>query len=175
MTADKLSIVLLLLILLAAVCIDLGRHRIPNVLSFGGILLGLGLQGWAFGAHGALIALGGLGVALLMFLPFYLLGGMGAGDVKLMAVVGTFLGPTGTLLAAGLSFAVGAGLGVGVLLARRGALAALRRYASALKALFFTSTVSYVPPQPGEAAASRFPYAVAIAGGTVAALWWLSV
>lgn len=170
----EVSTILLLLILLAAVWIDVRRHRIPNVLSLGAIFLGLGLQGWALGTDGVLIGLGGLGVGLLIFSPFYLLGGMGAGDVKLMAAVGTFVGPIGTVLAAGVSLVVGSVLGLLVLLARRGALAALHRYASALKVLFFTGTLSYVPPQPEEAAATRFPYALAIAGGTVAALWLLS-
>lgn len=162
-----LSTMLLLVILITAVSIDLWRHRIPNVLSFGAIVLGLGLQVWTLGVDGLLIGLGGLGIGLLIFLPFYLLGGMGAGDVKLMAAVGTFLGPTDTLLAAGLSLLVGAVLGVLVALARRGALATLRRAASTLKVLPSPG----VPPQSGAAAV---PFALAIAIGTVTALWWLA-
>ena len=162
-----LSTMLLLVILITAVSIDLWRHRIPNVLSLGAIVLGFGLQAWALGVDGLLIGLGGLGIGLLIFLPFYLLGGMGAGDVKLMAAVGTFLGPTDTLLAAGLSLVVGAVLGGLVALARRGALAALRRAASTLKVL----------PSPGvapQSGAAAVPFALAIGIGTVVAMWWLA-
>ncbi len=171
---DNVSTILLLCILIAAVGIDVRRHRIPNILSFGAILVGLGLQVWALGTDGFLIGLGGLGVGLLVFLPLHLLGGMGAGDVKLMAAVGTFLGPSHTLLAAGVSLGVGGVLGVLLWLARGAAVAAaLRRYASTLQALFFTRTLSPVSPHTGEAPASRFAFAPAIAIGTVVALWWL--
>jgi Flp pilus assembly protein protease CpaA len=115
-----------------------------------------------------------LGVGLLLFLPFYALGGMGAGDVKLMAAVGTFLGPMNALLAAVFSLIAGGVLAMIVILLRRGALETLRRYGSILKFLCVTGKFSYIPPAPGEAAATRFPYSFAIATGTVAALWWLS-
>lgn len=91
--------VLPILLTLAAV-VDLRRRRIPNALNFGGMGLGL-----AFGlALGGLPGLSNSFLGLLtggaLFLPFYLARGMGAGDVKLMAAVGSFLGPWHTLLAA---------------------------------------------------------------------------
>lgn len=44
------------------------------------------------GAPGGLAALGGLAVGLAALMPFYALGGLGAGDVKLMAAAGSLLG-----------------------------------------------------------------------------------
>jgi prepilin peptidase CpaA len=170
----NVSTLLLLLILMAALWTDVRHHRIPNVLSFGAIILGLGLQAWAFGADGILNGLGGLGVGLVILLPFYLLGGMGAGDVKLMAAIGTFLGPADAGIAAGLTLIAGSVLGVLVLLIHGGALATMHRYGSTLKSLILTRTWNYEPPKPGDAAAARFPYGLAIASGTVGALWWLS-
>lgn len=164
-------IILLLLILLAATCTDIKRHRIPNLLSLGGIVLGLGFQIWAFGFEGLLTGLGGFGMGLLILLPFYAFGGMGAGDVKLMAAVGTFLGPFNALLAAAFTLMAGGVLGIIVLLLRRGGMASLRRYGSTLKCLATTGQFSYIPPAAGEAAATRFPYALAILTGTVTALW----
>lgn len=75
---------------------DVRTHRIPNYLTLGSALAGLGFQ---LGAHGwpGLLA-GFLGLLLgfsLLFLP-YLLGGMGAGDVKALAALGAWLGPTRT-------------------------------------------------------------------------------
>jgi prepilin peptidase CpaA len=45
------------------------------------------------GQHGFVASLEGLAVGLALFLVFYVTGGMGAGDVKLMAAVGSFVGP----------------------------------------------------------------------------------
>ncbi len=113
-------------------------------------------------------------MGFLIFIPFYALGGMGAGDVKLMAAVGAFLGLLDTLLAAGLTLAAGSVMGVFVLFYRRGTLVAFQRYGLILKCLATTGQLSYIPPAPGEAATTRFPYALAIFTGTVAALWHLS-
>ena len=173
MAHSPLSVALLLL-LTAAVAIDIRRHRIPNTLSFGGVALGLGLQGWVAGASGLLAGAGGLGVGLVILLPFYLARGMGAGDVKLMAAVGTFLGPAHTLLAGGLSLIVGGLLAVLVLVVHGELLSTLCRYGAMVKTLIYSHTWCYVPPEPGEAAAMRMPYAIAIAGGTLVALWRLS-
>lgn len=75
------------------------RLRIPNVLSLGGAALGLALWTLHAGMSGLFSSIGGLLVGAGIFLPFYLLKGMGAGDVKLMGAVGTFLGPHHVLLA----------------------------------------------------------------------------
>ena len=88
-----LEITLLCLVLQAAAS-DLAWRRIPNVLVLAGLLLALLLH-WRLGGGGALLAQGlaGAGVALLLFLPLYALGGMAAGDVKLAAMAGSFVGP----------------------------------------------------------------------------------
>jgi prepilin peptidase CpaA len=91
------------------------------------------------------LSVAGLVVGLATFLPFYLLRGFGAGDVKAMAAVGAFLGPKGVLLAAGLTLACGA-LGAVLVVMASGGLAVARR--------------------------RRFPYGLAIACGTVASLAW---
>lgn len=170
-----ISTVVLLLILAVAAWTDLARHRVPNLLTLGGALLGLSLQTWALGMDGLLDGLGGLAIGLLILLPFYKLGGMGAGDIKLMAAAGTFLGWLNTLLAVGLSLGLGSLIGLTVLIARCGVTTILRRYAQTLKCLLTTGQWIYIPPESGEAAAARFPYAIAIAVGTTAALWWLDM
>lgn len=87
-----LEIILLCLVLQAAVS-DLAWRRIPNVLVAAGLLLALAIQ-WRLGGS-ALLAQGlaGAAVGLLLFLPMYALGGMAAGDVKLAAMAGSFVGP----------------------------------------------------------------------------------
>lgn len=61
--------------------------------------------------------LAGLATGLLLFLPLYLLGGMAAGDVKLMAAVGAFAGPALGLQIALASCIAGGALSLGFLTA----------------------------------------------------------
>ena len=93
MLADFRTSLLLVLLLLAAF-IDWRSYRIPNWLTLGGAAVALAYSAWAPSAQavGFWWALGGLALGLVLMLPFYLLGVMGAGDVKLMAMVGAFLG-----------------------------------------------------------------------------------
>ena len=82
----------------AIACItDLRTRRIPNVLTFGAALAGL-LYQFAIGGIDALGQglLGWLLGAVIFFLPFAL-GGLGGGDVKLLAALGAWLGPVDAL------------------------------------------------------------------------------
>jgi len=169
-----ISTLLLLALLASAAVIDMRRHRVPNLISLGGLVVGLGLNTWLLGVgtQGLLAALLGMLLGLLIFLPFYALGGMGAGDVKLMAMVGAFIDPMHAFLAAGLSLAAGSLMGLGILMARRGTGCMVHRYASTFQCLAVTGQWSYIPPTADEPAAARFPYALAIALGTLATLWW---
>jgi prepilin peptidase CpaA len=108
MSANHLTaLALLSVILMAAVHGDVRNHRIPNALIVFGLCAALALQGLTGGLHGFLLGFKGAIVGLLCFAPFFLLRGMGGGDVKLLATVGAFLGPQGALIAALLSLVVG--------------------------------------------------------------------
>src|SRR5215472_16329794 len=87
---------------------DLRCHRIPNTITVQAALLGVAVSLLASGSMGAVQSVAGLVVGLATFLPFYLLRGFGAGDVKAMAAVGAFLGPKGVLLAAAFTLILGA-------------------------------------------------------------------
>lgn len=98
---------------LAATVDDLARRQIANWIPAAALAGGFGWQigqdGWA----GALHALAGSAAGFAVFLIFYLLGGMGGGDVKLMAGFGALLG-TGRLIEAALwTAAVGGILALG--------------------------------------------------------------
>ncbi len=83
----------LLCVVLAAAVYDARYRKIPNWLSLSGLILGLGLNILLGGWKGLEAAALGLGLALLIYLPLYLIRGMGAGDVKLMAAIGAIVGP----------------------------------------------------------------------------------
>jgi prepilin peptidase CpaA len=72
---------------------DLHSRRIPNWLVFPYWLAGIVVQGVLFGWHGIGQSLAGAGLAIGVFGLLFLLGGMGAGDVKLLAAAGAWIGP----------------------------------------------------------------------------------
>jgi prepilin peptidase CpaA len=86
-----LQAILLLIVGIAAIY-DLRYRRIPNWVVLAGLVLGLGVNTFLFAWAGLQRSLLGLGLAFLIYFPLYLLRGMGAGDVKLMAAVGSIVG-----------------------------------------------------------------------------------
>ncbi|NBQ67689.1 MAG: hypothetical protein EBU46_02185 [Nitrosomonadaceae bacterium] len=88
-----LPMFLILAVLLMIACWqDFHDYRIKNNLIVTGAVLGIALNTFLFAETGFLDSLIGLGFGLLLLLPFYLLRIMGAGDVKLLAMIGAFVG-----------------------------------------------------------------------------------
>jgi len=83
---------LVALIVLTAGYFDLRYRRVPNWLTGTGVLCGIALNTFLLQTQGLLFSLKGLGIAMLIYFPLYMLRGMGAGDVKLMAAVGSIVG-----------------------------------------------------------------------------------
>jgi prepilin peptidase CpaA len=161
--------VALMAFVLSVALIDWRTHRIPNLLCAVAAILGLISQMWMHGEAGLLTALGGAVVGFGMFLPFYVLRAFGAGDVKAMATVGIFLGLKATVLAVGMTLIAGAVIGAFVLLVTPAHASATMYRLIGL----FVAPASMVR-RPGQDSAPssslRFPYGVAIACGTAAAL-----
>ena len=100
---------LIVVVGLAAVIEDLSRRRISNWTSGGALAAGLILHFVQKGWLGLWHSLLGAGLGFGVFLIFYLLGGMGGGDVKLMAGFGALLGD-GKIVPAALLAAITGGL-----------------------------------------------------------------
>ena len=111
LTNEPLIAVMIVLLSLAMVA-DLRARRIPNRLIALGLLIGLVGNVAAFGWMGFVYAFGGGAAGLLCLLPFYATGSMGAGDAKLMAMCGAFLGPVIVVIAAALSLLAGGIIGI---------------------------------------------------------------
>jgi prepilin peptidase CpaA len=165
-------------LLCAAVWHDLRARRIPNQLVLWGALAGLALQAvlpsgaglysTPFGALGLGAGLAGLACGLVLLLPMYALGTLGAGDVKLLAMIGVFLGPRQVLGAALLAMLAGGVLGLGVALYR----GELRRVLDNVGAMLVQTLLRGVAGErlavdgaPGNT--GQLPYALAIAAGTI--------
>jgi len=89
---DILRVTLVVLACVAGV-VDIRTRRIPNWLCFLGLAAGFAFQYYVHGPRGLLAAAEGTGLALLIYVPLWLLRGMGAGDAKLMAALGAIAGP----------------------------------------------------------------------------------
>jgi prepilin peptidase CpaA len=168
---------ILCLLLAGAVWSDCWERRISNRLVLAGVCIGLVCntalpEGFGFadslpGALGFRSALAGLGVGFILMLPLYLLRAMGAGDVKLMAMVGAFLGPQAMFSVVLATFIAG-----GVLIlaqtARTGTLGQLlSNLRTLLLSSFFKLTMREAPVLDAvQTSAGRMPYALAIAMGT---------
>jgi prepilin peptidase CpaA len=136
---------------LPAIWIDTRTHRIPNALVGATLLMGGAVQVATHGTAGIGMVLAGTAVGLLFFLPLYVAGAMGAGDVKLMAALGALVGPQTAVISVAFTLVAGSVLALAAVGWRRwSALAAPRG-------------------EVNSALASRIPYAGAIVTGTLAA------
>ena len=160
------------LVIAGAACVtDLRTRRIPNVLTFGGAAVAL-IAGVAVkGLPGLLDAALGWLVGCAAFLPFFLLGGMGAGDVKLLAAIGAWLGPAGAFWTAIYGGLAGGPLAVGVAL-YRGYLNQSLMNLGLLLTFWRTSGIRPLPSLTLQSAAGpRLPYALPIAVGAAVVVW----
>lgn len=172
--------VLLAALLGVAVISDLRSRRIPNKLILSGIGLALAVDAIAMSTSTAPIAgpawwspLTGLATGFALLLPLYLLRATGAGDVKLMAMVGAFVGAP-TVLAATLYTLLAGGLLSMVFMLGRGVAAQTLANVRFLLTDWAqrAGTGQGARLAPLQTTAARLPYAVAIALGTAAALLW---
>ncbi len=156
--------------LLAAVCVsDLRTRRIPNALVLAIALTGV-VQSTV--AHpvlpGLLAALAGFGVGLAIWLPFYALRMLGAGDVKFFATACAWIGPGLGWRAAVLTALVGGVLAVAWVVAGLG----VRRGGLALALGARTPQMRGVSAQLPEGHARKLPYGIAMAIGVAVAAWF---
>jgi len=175
------SQVLALAVLLAcAVVMDLRLRRIPNRLVLAGLVLAVLMHGARLGAGQPSLAgaawwspLVGLLAGGAALLPLYLMGATGAGDVKLLAVVGAFTGAA-TALSAVLYTLLAGGVLALLWMLLCGVTAHTLRNVRFVASdwLLRAQTGGGVRLAPLETTAARLPYAVAIACGTAGALCW---
>lgn len=166
--------------LIASVFTDMKSRRIPNKLVLTGLLTGACLHGGFFLAGYLPLAgtapwspLTGLLAGGAVLMPLYLLRACGAGDVKLMAMVGSFIGAPAVLTTALYTLIAGGLLSLAFMLGRGVAAQTLANVRFMLTHWMVNArTGQGVRLEPLQHTAARLPYAVAISLGTLAALVW---
>jgi prepilin peptidase CpaA len=164
--------ILLVLLVVAASVFDIRKHRIPNWLTIAGVVLAVALNTFLFEMAGLWYSLKGLGLAFAIYFGLYLLRGMGAGDVKLMAAVGAAVGLYNWL---GILFltAIFGGVAAVVLAASKGR---IQRTFRNMWLMLMSLRQGRAPYQDnpeldvGSDLALRLPHGVVIAAGTLAFL-----
>lgn len=168
----------LCILVLSAAWIDCRTFRIPNRVVGAGLAIGLVLNvvlpvGDGFfsmtpGAIGIWRALAGAGVGFCVLFPMYLTRTMGAGDVKLMSMIGAFLGPNATLGAILWSFILGGALSLAIAIKNRKLrLLFTNIYEVLLGIILHMPLTGIGKVAPMRESAGRMPYALVIAAGVI--------
>ncbi len=158
-----------IVLVIVAASTDIAARRIPNRVIAIGLAAAFAVQVWLHGPwNGGLEWLSGAACGFALLLPFYLLRGMAAGDVKLLLTIGAFVGPAMTFRIALATFLLGGVWSLG-LAASRGHLRQLIRNLRQIVAVWRLA--------PRQVAASgiesvgTIPYGVAMAAGTLGVLF----
>jgi prepilin peptidase CpaA len=167
-----LELVLLVLVIAAAV-VDLARRRIPNMLLLAGWMAALPLFLLSAQPGAALLgALTGALCGLLVFLPLYLLRGMAAGDVKLMATVGLFVGPYDALEVAVITCCCGGVMALAIIVSKGRLRAVMANIGDLLRPLWMRAQGMPAVAEPmRQASVGNMPYGVAVAAATMVHLF----
>jgi prepilin peptidase CpaA len=154
---------------------DLVARRIPNRIVLGGLIVALFAQVWLLGPlKGGAAWIEGALAGFALLLPFYLVRGMAAGDVKLMMTIGAWLGPAFALHIVLVTLLIGGVWSIAVIV-KRGRIKDLMRLIHRISARWLPNAVwiGVAPQAPNEKPASlgTLPYGVAIASATIGVLF----
>ena len=166
-SADPFIIIVLSSILIVAAIIDIRIQKIPNILTFPTMIVGLTYHSVANGWSGLIFSSEGLIIGIAIFLIPYLMGGMGAGDAKLMGAIGAMIGPKGVVIACLFTAIVGGIYALVVFLFNIQYLKGfISRSAITVKAFAFTRNFILIPADESEKK-PKLCYGIAIAIGTL--------
>lgn len=154
----------LFIVTISSAAVDVRRHKIPNLITFPVMLTAVSYYSARHGWDGFVFSIGGLGVGTGLLLLPYLMGGMGAGDAKLMGAVGAVLGIERTVTAFLFISAMGCLYALFIVVFQR------QRMKGYFRQMWITAqgillTRKYTPVESAEEKRPKVYYGVAIAAG----------
>ncbi|MBE0576194.1 MAG: prepilin peptidase [Desulfuromonadales bacterium] len=175
--SNDLSIVAASIYFTLACTTDTLKSKIPNLLNACLLLAGIALSTLTLGLHGFLMSLAGLALGIgLLILP-YLMGGMGAGDVKALGALGALIGPYDLLQVFVYTGLYGGGLALLHYLFKTGFKNAFHKGWLSIRLLVLARDAHLLVPAKESSGKNsmRFPYATAIAFGYYSFQYWGAV
>lgn len=166
-----LAIVCIAVLALASLS-DIRSRRIPNYLTVVLIITSLTVYLMIAGIDGLLFSLKGMALGFIILFVPYLFGGMGAGDVKLMAGVGAALGPEQVLLALLFTALLGGILAVIIILAGDTIKETLKNFFASAWLTLSGAGVQVFTAGLEHKKKTKVPYGFVIACGTAASMIW---
>ncbi|MGB0909869.1 MAG: A24 family peptidase [Nitrospirales bacterium] len=156
--------------LVAAGITDVRSSKIPNVITFPLAAIGLCIHGLSNGLEGVFFSLEGLALGFGLLFIFYLLGGMGAGDVKLLGAVGAIIGPYDVFIAFLVTSCLGGLYAIGLMVITWG----LPSTAERVKMIFTTWLIARVvtAPSAGDTQQPKLRYGLVIGLGALGSQAW---
>jgi prepilin peptidase CpaA len=173
---DKYLLLCALTIATVGAVKDVRGQRIPNWLTYSGLIAALAVRSALGGWTGLKVGLAGMLLAGGIFFLLFLIGGMGGGDVKLMAAVGAWVGlaQVGVLLI--MSAIAGGLLAAGYALVHKRMFESLRNVVELVRHHLTQGLKPHPILNVQQAGTLRLPYGLAIAIGTFYcvgnAFWW---
>lgn len=152
---------------------DIKSRKILNVVTIPTVIIGLilnifsyGFEGFWFSGKGFLVGLG------LLIIP-YLLGGMGAGDVKLMAAIGALMGSSFVFYSFIYTALIGGVIALLLIFKARGFVKTIKFFFfNIFNIIFLKSNLGSIIIPKDRKRSISFPYGVAIVLGTLCTLVW---
>jgi prepilin peptidase CpaA len=172
--AENWPVWLLSVVLIVAAVIDAWKLKVPNWLTFPLVIGGWIYSTAQFGWPGLGWSLAGTAVGLGLLLPAYAIGGMGAGDVKLLGGVGAWVWATVTFYAFCLSAILGGVIALAMVFYGR----KWRQHGRQLWCILTEIMIIRSPDELATLAAGRkssmmlLPYGIPIAMGTITYFVW---
>ena len=155
---------------LAACVTDIRSARIPNALTLTAAVAAVAFHLLVRGPRAGAASVAGWFVDVLLFAPFFVVGGLGAGDLKLLGAVGAWLGPWPAVHVALYTALAGGVMAAGLALSHGYAKTAFRNLGFILTSWRFG--IGTVPGMTLEdSPGPRLAYALPIAVGTSLTLW----
>jgi prepilin peptidase CpaA len=151
---------------------DITTRRIPNWLTFGGAAAALVAHAALSGMPGVTMAASGWAVGVLLFAPMFLLMGMGAGDVKLLAAFGAWVGPSEIVSIAIAAALAGAVIALIFVAVRRRMRQTLTNLYELLRFWYFAGIQPFSTLTVAEPGALRLAYAIPITAGALMTSWF---
>ena len=163
-----LEFFLIFVVTVTGVIFDVRYKKIPNLLTFPSMCIGIIFNSISSGMNGAMYSIGGLVLGTAFFTVPWLIGVMGAGDAKLVGAIGAFVGPKGIFIISLLT-ALGGGIyALFLLLIYRTETKGVLRDIKNTFVIFVLSKKLEIGSEKEQQGRPKLCYGVAIAIGTLA-------